>query len=266
MKQRRPKPGFPGDSGFLKTRGLFRPGRIFGLPAFSVLLALAALFSSCTIRQSLVLEAGGGGTSSTDIRLKPFFRDNLENFTSLTQEKAFSAEKWQKELSSNKALSDVRVKELDSSHYTIGFRWKDLNALSGEIPKKEADKLKNTRIFSLTKQSSVRTLELLLNKKTLKQLDGLFRLSEDPLFSVYGPEANEGMNENELLETLSYSFGDRYRPDIKASDLILDIKVPAAILSYEGGQKIDARTIRYRIPLLRIMLLNKPIHYKLRYK
>ena len=113
-------------------------------------------------------------------------------------------------------------------------------------------------IFSFTTIDNINTVLVEINYETVEQFLLANPSMNSPLMESFGPLANRGLNNEDYLDMMQFALGDESRVGIQESYLVMDINVDGKIISQSGGTKVDQDTVRFKIPLLRILLLDEP--------
>ena len=89
---------------------------------------------------------------------------------------------------------------------------------------------------------------------------------DSPLMQSFGPLANKGLTDSDYLDMMQFALGDESRAGIKNSYLVLDVNVDGVITDQQGGTLLDADTVEFKIPLLRVLILDKPQAFSVSFK
>ena len=82
---------------------------------------------------------------------------------------------------------------------------------------------------------------------------------------TFCPEENEGLNEEEYLQMMSFALGEDGPDLIRASVIETRIHVAGRVLEQKGGVR-EGDTVIFRIPLIRILLLDQELDYTLTFR
>ena len=126
-------------------------------------------------------------------------------------------------------------------------------------------RLSEAGVISFAKNNGVSTVRLHLNKDSFKQISSFLPGKENALIDVFGPAENEDTSESDYLEMLEFMLGDKGPAGVKASFIELRVKVKGKILSQSGG-KIEGNSVLFRIPLLQVLLLDRPLDYSIAFE
>jgi len=231
---------------------------------FSILI-LIFNFQSCTLKQTLNINKEGAGDIDFELILAPFFVEVAEQLSELfpgegekpnSSQSIFEIEKIREDFSKNNGSS---LKKLESPSGNIlqgTLLFDDIQtALNGSGTNNIMD------IFSFSTKNNINTLSVEINYKTVEQFLSANPSMDSPLMESFGPMANKGLGSEDYLDMMQFALGDESRIGIKESYLLIDINVDGKILSQSGGSVIDQDTVRFNIPLLRILLLDEPVSF-----
>ena len=120
-------------------------------------------------------------------------------------------------------------------------------------------------IIYYSNQNDLKTISLHLNRNNFGQVAALFPILSNPVFESLGPMQNENTSEEEYLEIMEFALGEEGPGAIEEAKIIVIINVSDKIISQEGGT-IDGKSVTFVIPLIRILLLDKPLSYRVVYR
>jgi hypothetical protein len=230
-------------------------------PVLGIFLALV-VFSGCQIRQELDLD-GAGGNFSFEVEMKDFFVEFLTEFFDI--DKGVSDLKM--DLSAKRGVSGVEVLRPDPSRITGRFRFADLGVLLGS-----AREIRDTKIITMSEKNGVRKLEIRLNRKNFGQLSEIITLFKDPYFATFGPEGSGDLSEEEYTDMIAWTFEDmEAKPgeaaaSLRSSHVTLRIRVSGEIVAQNGGRKLNDREVEIKIPLVKLLILEKELYYSVEYR
>lgn len=231
---------------------------------FFSILSLFLIFvvlQSCTLKQTLHIDKNSSGTIDFDLSLASFFVEVTEQLSELFPDDSnvieknngpFDLEKIKEDIDKNDS-TELKALENPSENILRGtIAFDDISrALTVDGSNGIMD------IFNFKVDNNRYILSVELNYETV----GRFLLSnpsmDSPLMESFGPMANKGLSELDYLDMMEFAFGDESRLGIKESFLVMDVIVDGTILSQNGGKLIDGDTVRFEIPLLKILLLDE---------
>jgi hypothetical protein len=124
--------------------------------------------------------------------------------------------------------------------------------------------LKKTAALAYSESGGKKTIRLHLDRSNYPQLARTFPLLANPAFAAFGPQENDATTDDEYLEMVSFSIGDDAPALLKKSFVILTLDPEGEILSQTGGE-VTGGAVVFRIPLLRLLILDKPLDYSVTY-
>jgi hypothetical protein len=127
------------------------------------------------------------------------------------------------------------------------------------------DALKDAGAVSIVDAEDTSTLQLHLDRTTWGQLARLFPPLRDPLVAELGPQANGQVTEKDYLAMVRFSIGDAAPALLKESFFTLTIQPQGEIVSQTGGTVSDG-AVTFLIPMLRILVLDRPLDYSVTWK
>ena len=108
-------------------------------------------------------------------------------------------------------------------------------------------------------------MKLHLDRTNYTQLAALFPLLKDPTFSSFMPQVNDTITDEDYLQMVQFSIGDDGPSLLKKSFITLTIDPEGDIISQVGGT-LSGGAVTFRIPLLRMLVLDKPLDYSVTFK
>jgi hypothetical protein len=227
----------------------------------SIFLLIFLGIQSCSLKQTLYINKNSSGNIDFELTLAPFFVEVTEQLAELFPDEnnitendsgPFNLKKIKDDFGKNEG-SDLESLENPSDNILKGsIAFDDITkALAGDGSNDILD------IFNFAADNNRYKLSVELNYETV----GQFLLSNpslnSPLMESFGPMANKGLNENDYLDMMEFALGEKSRLGIKESFLLMDVNVDGKIVSQSGGTLIDQDTVRFEIPLLKILLLDE---------
>jgi hypothetical protein len=88
---------------------------------------------------------------------------------------------------------------------------------------------------------------------------------KDPAFSSLAPQVSDTITETEYMDMVQFSLGDAGPAALKKSFITLTIDPEGDIVSQSGGA-VKGGTVEFRIPLVRLLVLDTPLEYSVTYK
>ena len=223
-------------------------------------------FSSCSIQQEISLNTNGGGTYRGNIVVSEDFSSYLSELASLSMDQSEEFKLFDKE----KIKTDLEEEE--NGVTVTGMTVEDTNTMRLELDFQSIEGLLQTEearaagIITFEKKTdNSKTVHIHLDRDNYKQLNSLFSDEQSIIMDTFGPEENEGLTEEEYLEMMSFALGESGSKLISTSVIETEITVDGTILEQNGGV-LEGDTVIYRIPLIRILLLDQTIDYSLTFR
>ncbi len=232
---------------------------------FIVVLSLTALLlSTCAIKQKATVEVDGSGAASFRIELEPFYLDALLDMASLEEGSTIAAE--------GRIFDTERIGEAidqKQSMQLIAIDSPDPRVLEGsvvfrdveEVFKNQAE-LTSAGVISFDRQGGKNTITVHIDRQNFNDIFEFLALRNNPLFETFGPEQNEHTTQEEYMEMIEFMLGEDGPPGLIASFIEVEVNVKGKILSQTGGQ-MKGNSVLFRIPLIRVLLLDQPLDYSI---
>lgn len=229
-----------------------------------ILCSAIVLFSSCSARQYIFLSGDGSGSLRFKIDLSASLYEYIEGLGSVDRKSfdkndPFGVPRLKAEI---EKVGKVRVKNISAPSPKV---------LEGELEFSDIDAFARSDagspsggILSFSKKGSEKTLRISINKESIRASKALSSVRENELFRMFGPYENEGLSEAEYLEMMEWTLTEEGARLIPSSYVYLDITVPSSVLAQTGGT-VKGKTVSFRIPLIDLLLLNKPLSYTVTY-
>ena len=125
--------------------------------------------------------------------------------------------------------------------------------------------LKTAGALTYSESGGKKTVALHLDRKNYSQLAALFPLLKNPTLASLGPQPDDTITEDEYTEMIRFTLGDEGPPLLAKSFITLTIDPQGEILSQSGGV-VSAGAVAFRIPLVRLLVLDKPIDYSVSFR
>ncbi len=232
-------------------------------------IILIPVMQSCSLKQVLNIDSRGSGNVNFELTLAPFFVEVTEQLSALFPEEGEIPEEGQKLFDLEKINEDFSkgtgtiLENLESPSNNIlkgNLIFDNIStALNGAGTNNILD------IFSFTTVNNIHTLSVVFNYKTVEKFLTANPSFNSPLMENFGPLANRGLSDEDFLEMMQFALGDESRLGIKGSFLFMDVNVKGKIVDQIGGIVVDQDTVRFQIPLLRILLLDEPESFSVRF-
>ena len=237
-----------------------------------IILFVSALsiMSSCTMKQNVFVDKNGAGNVNFEIKLAPYFTEVAsqlsdlvpsENQKKIEEGKFFDLEKIRDDFSKRSGVTLTDLESESPESLTGTFTFSNINDAVTD-----AGKTSNPGIFTFETKNGISTLSVSVNYDTLEQLFTENPSLNNPLMENFGPLANKDLSEEDYLDMMEYMLGEESRQGIIDSVVDITVKVGGKVVSQQGGEKLNADTVRFRIPLIKILVLKDPLNYEVKFK
>jgi hypothetical protein len=238
--------------------------RALRVPAAALLLLVLA---SCSMSNTVVVKTDGSGTVAVRLEISRLFREYLASMAELSGQSGTAKEGQLFDLKEIRkgfeAKPGITVKRLASPKpETLEV---DLAFRSIQEVFTTDDTLKSAGVVSFTQGNGTRTVKVHLDRANYKQVATLFPGVSNPLFEGMGPQVEDTITEAEYLEMIQFSLGEEGPALVKKSFIDVAIRPEGEIVSQAGGT-VSNGTVLFRIPLLRLLVLDKPLDYVVTFK
>ncbi len=234
---------------------------VFRLGFFLTAFVMILLFQGCSLKQTLEIDKTAAGTVTFELTLASYFTEVAEQLSELMPMDSESSNNKNGFFDLGKITKDfeddknVVLQSLESPSGEIlkgRLSFNDVTSVfNGDISSE------GEGIFRFSQIGDVHTLSLELSYATIGRLLLSNPSMNSPLMENFGPLANKGLTDSDYLDMMQFALGDESRTGIKESFLLLDVNVDGKVVSQKGGEQLDEDTVRYRIPLLRILILDE---------
>jgi hypothetical protein len=231
------------------------------IPQILLCILASALLWSCSIRQDVTVEPTGSGTVSMRIKLEQVFMDYLNDLAELTGEasggRIFDVEQIKKSFTER---DDLQLRRISSP--TPDILEMDIAFRSIERVFAREEKLRQAGIVSFAKEAERYSVRFHLDRSNFGQVLEFLPFLQSPLFEGLAPQEGDDMTESEYLEMIELALGEEGAKRLKASTIETRVAVKGTLVSQQGGT-VSGGVVTYRIPLLRVLLLDKPLDYSI---
>jgi hypothetical protein len=217
---------------------------------------------SCTMNQTIVIANDGSGTVTTHAEISTLLKDYLAslgeisgNAGALKGGRLFDPAAIRRDFELRPGVSVSKVSTPTSGVLDLDLAFDSLDDLF-----RGQDVLKDAGAIVVTENGDTRTLRLHLDRATWGQVAGLFPALQDPLLAPLGPQGSGQTTEDDYLAMVKFSIGDAAPALLKKSFVSLTIRPQGTITGQSGGTLVG-RAVVFRIPVLRILVLDRPLDY-----
>ena len=225
-------------------------------------VTIALVLASCTVNQSLRIADDGSGTFVMHADVSVLLKDYLVSLAGISgapgplkDGRVFDATAIGRDLQSRPGIVVQKSSSPAPNVLDLEVGFDSLQDLAGT-----GDAMKDAGAVTIVDEDGRSTLRLHLDRATWSQLARLFPPLRDPLIAELGPQATGKVTDDDYLAMIRFSVGDAAPALLRKSFFTLTIQPPGQILSQSGGTVTDG-TVTYRIPLLRVLVLDRPLDY-----
>jgi hypothetical protein len=227
------------------------------------------LLGSCTMKNEVLLEKDGSGELSFELDMAPYLGEVIEQVQTLmdgdvpeTGESFFDLPAIREGFASNE---DVELINLESPHELSlrgSFSFDTVESMLQKIDEGSAGE----KMITFSRSGGVSRMDLVLNRETVNALLDENEAFDNPLIQSFGPASTEGMSRSDYLDMMEFAMGEESRMGISDSRLSVIVRTAGTITGQKGGSLTGDDSVRFDIPLLDLLMLEKELRYSLSYK
>jgi hypothetical protein len=240
------------------ARGLRRGGSV---------ILFALLVMSCSVNQTIMIKGDGSGTLAMRADVSKLLRDYIGSLSEVSGKPApaagadfFDVATIRKDFEARKGLTVKKALAPTPSSLELELTYTSIRDIfAGDAA------LKSAGVMTWSDEGGRKTLKLHLDRTNYTQLSALFPLLKDPAIAGLGPQVNDTLTDAEYLDMIRFSLGDDAPALLKKSFITLTIDPDGEIISQTGGT-VSGGSVVFRIPLLRLLVLDKPLDYSVSFK
>jgi len=227
------------------------------------LLAVTTLLS-CTIKQQVELEADASGTLSMQIRLEPVFVQYIEDLSALTGESReggiFNLEEIKKGFAERDDVTLLAVSTPTPDTLEMKLKYRSIE----EVFSSE-QQLQQSGIIRFEKVSQGYSVRFHLDRQNFPAVMTFIPALQNPMFEGLGPQENDDTTEEEYYELMDLALGEGGADSVRNAYIETRVNVRGTLVSQSGGV-ITPGGVTFTVPLIRVLLLDKPLDYSLVFK
>ena len=245
----------------LQSRARGAAGSVAG-----ALLAACLLVAGCSVDQEIAVRLTGAGEAQVRVELQPVFIDYLLALAEIADEvelpddpseALFDIAEVEAAIADWPGVEAARIATPTPEQLELDLTFDDLQAAFAPTEAGSG----TTPLISLT-GSRRRTLSVHLDSDNYHQLTALFPVLEHPLVISLGPQPELEVNDEEYLEMMQFVLGDDGPPAILDSEVKVRVQVEGRVVEQHGGELQEDGSVLITIPLLRILVLDQPLDYR----
>ncbi len=227
-------------------------------------LLATALLIGCTIKQQVQLEVDESGKVSMQIRLEPVFVEYINDLSAFTGEslegQIFNMEEIKKGFAERNDVTLISIDTPDPATLEMELDFRSIE----EVFSSEQE-LQESGVIRFERVSQGYSVRFHLDRKNFSSIMKFMPALQNPLFEGLGPQENDDTTEEEYLELMDLALGDGGADSVRNSYIETKVTVRGTLVSQTGG-KISPGGVTFTIPLIRVLLLDKPLGYSLVFK
>lgn len=234
------------------------------VPAAALILLVLA---SCSMSNTVVVKTDGSGTVAVRLEISRLFREYLASMAELSGQseaakegQLFDLKEIRKGFEGKPGITVKRLASPKPETLEVDLAFRSIQEVFATDTT-----LKGAGVVSFTQANGTRTVKVHLDRVNYKQVSALFPGMSNPLFEGMGPQAQDTITEAEYLEMIQFSLGEEGPALVKKSFIDVAIRPEGEIVSQVGGT-VSNGTVLFRIPLLRLLVLDKPLDYAVTFK
>lgn len=217
------------------------------------------LLSACTMKQHVILSSDGSGNAQFRVVIDKSLMDAAAGLSpgSSAREKPgeFDIPKIKKIFAKNTSLKLESLTSPSAGVLTGSFTFTDIGALfqgaSGSSP---------GGIITYSKGPSGNVLKIHITRANFADIANLAGMTTNPLYQMFGPEQNATTSADDLNQMMVYVLGNSGPAALKASSIDVVVSVDGRITGQTGGVR-EGKNVHFHIPLVRLLLLARPLDY-----
>jgi len=223
---------------------------------------MVVLCVSCSMKQTVVIRSDGSGTLAMHVEVARLLRDYVARLSEVSDKPIlgpggafFDAESMRKDFESRPGITVTKAVTPSSDAVDLELTF---NSVKDVFAQDES--LKSAAALAYSESGGKKTIRLHLDRSNYPQLARTFPLLASPAFSAFGPQQNDTTTDDEYMEMIRFSIGDDAPALLKKSFVTLTLAPEGQILSQTGGE-ITGGAVVFRIPLVRLLVLDTPLDY-----
>ena len=224
------------------------------------------LLVGCSATHTVTLNADGSGTVTIHLEVTRLLHDYIAGLAEASGESQdptgaiFDLTTVRKGFEAQPGITVQSVASPNPNSLDIQIAFASLSRLFEDQPG-----LKSANAVSLMESNGLKTLKIHLDRTNYRQIAAFFPMLESPTLQSLGPQVDQKTTDGDYLEMVRFSLGDDGPAQVKKSVITIVIRPEGEIVSQFGGT-VEAGTVVFRIPLLRLLVLATPLDYSISFK
>lgn len=230
------------------------------------LLALTVALAACSVSEVIAIKADGSGTASMRVETSKLLRDYLLDLQSVTgttpapDGQLFDLKALQKELAARPGITVKQVASPSPDQLIVELAFRSVEEVYGSV-----ESVKKSGLLVYSETGGQRALKIHIDRKNFAELSAVFPAMNGAAFEGIAPKEQDNISESEYLDMISFTLGPDGPALLKKSFVDLVVKPEGTIVSQTGGT-VAGGAVTFRIPLLRLLVLDKPLDYAVAWK
>jgi hypothetical protein len=223
---------------------------------------MAVLCASCSTKQTIVIRSDGSGTLAMHVEVARLLHEYVARLSEVSDKPVlgpggafFDAESMRKDFESRPGVTVTKAATPSNDSLDLELSFNSIQDIFAQD-----QPLKNAAALAYSESDGKKTIRLHLDRSNYPQLARMFPLLASPAFAAFGPQVNDTTTDDEYMEMVRFSIGDDAPALLKKSYLTLTLAPEGQILSQSGGELTGGAAV-FRIPLVRLLVLDKPLDY-----
>lgn len=252
-----------------------------GMKRISFILVLTLIlfpFFSCTADIVIDVKKAADGNVELQVNLDPiltrYIFDLQSTFTNVSPEEAeqlFDPAKTKELLEKSKTVSVVSMDSSNKNKIKMKLAFKPLEQVVDEgdrLLEKEIQKQIRKVMDLKVAKNGIKTATFHLDKDNFESLINVIPPEAQPLVAIFAPPGYK-VDRDEYLEALKLNFiaydSEYIGEEIKKSKLKMKIHFEGELISASGGT-LKGKTLNVEVPLMDLLLLEKPFEFEIQFR
>ena len=237
--------------------------------AAAALLALLLATAGCTVNQQLTVRVDRSGDAQIHVKLEPVFVDYLDTLSEaagdaeLGTESVFDTAEVERSIGERRGVTVTHIATPAPEELDLNLEFDDLKAMLAHNAPVPGPASRPLMTFSGSNPS---TLQVHLDRDNYRALTALFPILDHPLLVSLGPQQDLEVTDAEYLEMMGFVLGDDGPPAIEDSTVTVRVVVDGTIIDHDGGELQEDGSLLVTIPLIRVLVLDRPLDYTIVYE
>ena len=232
--------------------------------AVAAIAALLLATAGCTVNQQLTLRVDRSGDAQIHVALEQVFVDYLATLSEaagdsdMVPESVFDTEEVERSIGDRRGVTVTHIATPAPEALELNLAFDDLKAMLAHNAPTPGPATSPLITFT---GSGPSTLRVHLDRNNYRELTNLFPILDHPLLVSLGPQKDLEVTDAEYLEMMGFVLGDDGPPAIEDSTVTVRVVVDGTIIEHDAGELQDDGSLLITIPLIRVLVLDRPLDY-----